>query len=235
MNTHFNICYLNGRRLRGAAFLLASASFPLLVASASAQEKRSLDAHEHGTAIMNLAQEGSTVQVELESPAMNIVGFEHAPKDDADQKAIDDAIVMLEDGAMVMSFPEAAACTLAKAEAGLIRDEHEEHGDDDHHDDHEKEGDDHHDDHDKEEGHEHKDEHKDDHDDHADHDEDEEGGHSEFRVSYTYTCEAPDQLTSVSISAFDQFAGLESLQLNAVTAGGQSATTLTPAANEAQF
>ncbi|NQD91615.1 DUF2796 domain-containing protein [Pseudomonas sp. CrR25] len=39
----------------------------------------SLGAHEHGLARLNVVLDGQTLELELESPAMNLVGFEHEP------------------------------------------------------------------------------------------------------------------------------------------------------------
>ena len=39
-------------------------------------EHASLGAHEHGVAQLNVALDGNTLEIELESPAMNLVGFE---------------------------------------------------------------------------------------------------------------------------------------------------------------
>jgi hypothetical protein len=48
----------------------------------------SLGAHEHGVASLNVALDGQTLELQLESPAMNLVGFEHAAKSDADKAKV---------------------------------------------------------------------------------------------------------------------------------------------------
>ena len=45
-------------------------------------------AHEHGVAKMNIAVIGKEVQIELDSPAYNLVGFEHQPKSSSQKKII---------------------------------------------------------------------------------------------------------------------------------------------------
>lgn len=45
----------------------------------------SLGAHEHGVASLNAVLDGNLLELQLESPAMNLVGFEHAAKSDADK------------------------------------------------------------------------------------------------------------------------------------------------------
>ena len=48
----------------------------------------SLGAHEHGVASLNAALDGNLLELQLESPAMNLVGFEHAAKSDADKAKV---------------------------------------------------------------------------------------------------------------------------------------------------
>src|SRR5690606_20886978 len=45
-------------------------------------------AHEHGVADLRVAAEGNTVVIEFDSPLDNLVGFEHAPRDDAQRMAL---------------------------------------------------------------------------------------------------------------------------------------------------
>jgi hypothetical protein len=51
-------------------------------------EHASLDAHEHGAAQLNVALEGTALELQLQSPAMNLVGFEHAAKSAADKTKV---------------------------------------------------------------------------------------------------------------------------------------------------
>ena len=48
----------------------------------------SLGAHEHGVAKLNAVLDGSTLELELDSPSMNLVGFEHAASSDADKAKV---------------------------------------------------------------------------------------------------------------------------------------------------
>lgn len=88
---------------------------------------RQHDSHVHGIAALNLALEGDEVHIELESPAANIVGFEHAPSSDADHAALDKAVAMLKDGGKLFEFNASAGCSLEKAhiESALMAEEHE--------------------------------------------------------------------------------------------------------------
>jgi hypothetical protein len=68
-----------------------------------------LGAHEHGAASLNVAVDGTLVSLEFHSAAYNIVGFEHAPKDDAQRKAIADATAALKDPVTLFGL---TGCTL---------------------------------------------------------------------------------------------------------------------------
>lgn len=90
-----------------------------------------LGAHEHGAASINVAVDGRMVSVEFLSAAYNIVGFEHAPKDDAQRKAIADATAALEDPLTLFGL---AGCTLktSKIDAGAHGGDGHDHHDHDH-------------------------------------------------------------------------------------------------------
>ena len=60
-----------------------------------AAEKRQLDSHEHGVSVLKIAIESQNVQMELESPANDIVGFEHAPENDKQKADIEHALSLL--------------------------------------------------------------------------------------------------------------------------------------------
>lgn len=87
---------------------------PLSLAHADdhAHEHGSLDKHEHGMSTLNLALEGNQLEIELESPAMNIVGFEHAASSDADQATVSAARAALEKPLTLFSLPAAAGCVV---------------------------------------------------------------------------------------------------------------------------
>ena len=44
--------------------------------------------HEHGTATLEIAVDGNVLSINLESPLDNLVGFEHAPRDDKQRAAL---------------------------------------------------------------------------------------------------------------------------------------------------
>lgn len=76
----------------------------------------SLAAHEHGSARMNLALDGQLLEIEFASPAMNLVGFEHAPRSDADKSRIAAARSSLEQPLTLFGLPGAANCQVTHQE-----------------------------------------------------------------------------------------------------------------------
>jgi hypothetical protein len=75
-------------------------------------EHGSLGAHEHGVARLDVAQDGTTLEFDLNTPAMNIVGFEHAATSDADKAKLAEARVALLKPHGLFSVPEAAQCSV---------------------------------------------------------------------------------------------------------------------------
>ena len=84
--------------MRRLLLALPFALLPLAIAQAASHdhdhdepghiEGGSLDAHEHGAAQLNALLDGQRLELELESPAMNLVGFEHAPSSAADRAKV---------------------------------------------------------------------------------------------------------------------------------------------------
>ena len=102
--------------------LLLALPFALLPGFVLAAEQHDHDhhdrlgAHEHGAAELDAALDGSMLEIELRSPAMNLVGFEHAPSSDADKRKIADARERLEQPDALFGLPAAAGCKLAETE-----------------------------------------------------------------------------------------------------------------------
>ena len=101
------------------------------------EEHASLDAHEHGVASLNVALDGQTLEIQLQSPAMNLVGFEHEAKSDADKAKVTAARQHLEQPQALFALPIEAKCALQDSEldsplfGGHAHEEHEhadEHG-----------------------------------------------------------------------------------------------------------
>jgi hypothetical protein len=70
--------------------------------------------HQHGIAALDVAVEPGRVTVDLETPLDNLVGFERAPRTDAERERVDAALARLRAGAALFRIDPAAGCTLAK-------------------------------------------------------------------------------------------------------------------------
>ena len=78
--------------------------------------ERDHDAHEHGPATLTVVQEGHDLHLSFNSPAMDIVGFEHAPSNDAERAKIANAKKTLEE---IASFKGKAIAV--KADISTLR------------------------------------------------------------------------------------------------------------------
>lgn len=132
--------------MRHALLALPFALLPLHAAQAANhehshahahEEHASLGAHEHGVASLNVALDGQTLEIQLQSPAMNLVGFEHEAKSDADKAKVAAARQHLEQPQALFALPIEAKCALQDSEldsplfGGHAHEEHEhadEHG-----------------------------------------------------------------------------------------------------------
>jgi hypothetical protein len=109
--------------MRRLLLALPFALLPLAVAHAADEhdhdhdhEHSSLGAHEHGVGRLNAALDGQTLELELESPAMNLVGFEHAANSDADKAKVAAVRAQLEKPLALFNLPKAADCVVENQE-----------------------------------------------------------------------------------------------------------------------
>ncbi|GLZ84248.1 hypothetical protein Pres01_02990 [Metapseudomonas resinovorans] len=79
-------------------------------------EQGSLGAHEHGVAQLNAVLDGKTLELELESPAMNLVGFEHDARSDADKAKVAAVRAELEKPLALFDLPGTAGCKVTSQE-----------------------------------------------------------------------------------------------------------------------
>jgi uncharacterized protein DUF2796 len=181
--------------------LCAAGALLIPLTAATAEERRELDAHEHGHGKLNIAVEGKTVGLELRVPGADIVGFEHEAKSDKDKASLKSAKQKLAAPLDLFRLPSAAGCKLTSSFAHYTKDEdHAEQHAKHHggkHAEHHNDGDDHHEEHAKSE-------------------------HAEFHAGYELTCTAPEKLTSIDFAYFGAFKNSEELEVNVVTAKGQA-------------
>jgi len=214
---------------------LALASLMLTLPSVHANASE-LDAHEHGSANLDIAIDTSTIEMRFESPAVNIVGFEYATEDEQQLLLINKAKSNLSNFDLIYGLVGDVSCQTVKSSAKWVT-EHEA-GHDDHeaghddHDDHEAGHDDHeagqddHDDH--EAGHDDHDDHEaghDDHDDHEaghdDHGEVAKAEHAEFIAEYRLECNQLNNLAAIDVKMFEFFPAIEDLDVQVVYSQGQ--------------
>lgn len=204
--------------------ITASACAILLCSGALADNKREADAHQHGHGALNIALEGETLSIEVETPGADILGFEHDAETAEDKATVQKAREILADPIALFGLTDAADCSVTEVEIEIGGDEtdHDEHGEEHAHDDDHDHGD------------EHAEEEKHDHgDDHA-HDHGEE--HSEVHAHYTLNCTQPDALGGIDLRAFfEAFPNSEELDAAVLTEAGQASGEITPASPSLSF
>ncbi len=182
--------------------LPAVALVPAFLASsalAANHEHREHDAHAHGHGTLDIVVEGELAMLELRMPGVNVVGFEHAPKDDAEHEAVRRALEPLQDGASVFVLTPEADCVIEHSAAEITAVADDEHHDDGHHD----------------------------ADEHAEHEADAgEEEHSELRATYQFRCGAPERLDRIETHVLEHLHDVEEIEVRAVTLTEQLATEL---------
>lgn len=177
---------------------------------ASASPVHADAAHEHGVAVLRVVSEGAMLMIEFVSPLDNLVGFEHAPRTDAQRTAMGAAEARLRDATNLLLPAAEAKCVLQEAALEspwlqMARDEHDKGHDENH---------------DPSPSHDHE---------HAAAPAD---AHAEMVALYHYECAAPDKLERLHTRLFDAFPRLREVRAQSATAKGQGAATLTPATPE---
>jgi hypothetical protein len=100
---HIRLRRISGLAIAAAAFAAA----PFLAAQAQQQH-----AHVHGQMKLDVAIDGPTVVIDMESPLDNIVGFERAPKTDAEKATVEAAVAQLRAADKLFAIDPAANCKL---------------------------------------------------------------------------------------------------------------------------
>jgi len=191
-----------GARSGGLAFFAAVALASILPAAAQ-EPRRDPPPHEHGRGTLNIAIEGNKVSMELDTPGMDILGFEHAATTAAQKRTVKQAETTLSRPLALFKLPAAAGCRVREANVAIEAEEHDHHGAD------------------KGQGAESKGEPgaaaKEEHADHAAHPE-----HSDVHAEYVLQCTAPAAITRIDFDYFKVFKGAERLDVNVITSKGQS-------------
>ena len=182
----------------------------------------SLDAHVHGLSELTIAMDAKTIELQLISPAMNLVGFEHKASSKQDIAAVKQAELILgqHNSQFLIAGGDCEHLSTSIDSDDLLEsdnhhDDHDDHDKHNDHDDHEK-----HDDHDKHNDH---DDHEK-HDDHSEHDQGE--THSEMVASFSYTCKDTSKLSSIKVALFASFPGIHKINTLWVTPSKQGSNML---------
>jgi hypothetical protein len=80
-------------------------------------------AHQHGALTLTVALDGEQLSIGLQAPLDSLLGFERAPRTDAERRAAKDLLARLRSGAATLFKADGAAqCTLVSAEvrAGVL-------------------------------------------------------------------------------------------------------------------
>lgn len=199
--------------MRRLLLALPFALLPLAVAQAHEDhdhEHGSLGAHEHGVARLNAVLDSQALELELDSPAMNLVGFEHMASSAADKAKVAAARKQLENPVALFNLPTAAGCKVSSQELNspLFGDKPEaDHDDDD----------------DATDGkgaaaHEH----------HHD--------HSEIHAHYQFTCATPSALSNLDLTqVFKTFPATQKIQVQLIGPSGQQGVDATATAATLKF
>jgi Protein of unknown function (DUF2796). len=200
--------------MRRLLLALPFALLPLAIAHAADEhdhdhEHGSLGAHEHGVGRLNAVLDGQALELELDSPAMNLVGFEHLATSAADKAKVAAARKQLENPLALFNLPKAAGCVISSQELNspLFGDKPEADHDDDDHDDDAKDG-----------AHEH----------HHD--------HSEIHAHYQFTCATPNALGNLDLTqVFKTFPATQKIQVQLIGPSGQQGVEATATAATLKF
>lgn len=179
-------------------------------------ERKQHDAHEHGAAKLSIAVDAGNIDIMLESPAANLVGFEHLASRDDDKQKLAAVKATLEAGNNLFSMNASANCQLKNTEIvsaqlnALHHHEHKEkHSDHDKHEHSEKQTD--------EKQHSHQD----------DHDQAETNTHSDMDITWSFTCTEPTKANEINVKLFSAFPnGFEHIKAEWITATVASSKVL---------
>ena len=172
----------------------------LFAEGSSSPGYRTMDSHQHGLAELRLLLEEQRIEIEFESPAFNLVGFEHKASNPEEKSLVRNVEAILASPAPLMSL-KGGACSLGSSQvdvSSIIG------GDDEH--DHEAK-------------HEHQDKHE--------HAYEDKTSHADISASYSFSCDNLRGLKYVEVNFFDIFSGLESIKGVWVSETSQGAAQLT--------
>ena len=165
----------------------------------------SLEAHVHGEAELYLILDEAELHVEFNSPAINLVGFEHKNLSKEEKEKLTSVKSQLKGFDQWLEI-NGGDCELKESKSGSSYDTHTGH----HH------NDENHKDHEDQEDHGH-------HDDHSGHDHDEQG-HQSVDANLLFICQNPENIEQLTVSIKKLFPGVEKINIQWIFNDKQGAT-----------
>ncbi len=165
-------------------------------------------AHEHGHGVLEVVAESDELVIALRIPAVNAVGFEHAPSTAQQHQLAEETIARFRLGEQLFVASSAAGCRLVDAGVELAGME-EEHGGAHEGEEHEKNA-----------------HASPDHDAQAEEGEHAQEDHSELHAEYHFRCANLARLEAIEVRVFDALHDVEAIDARVVTAAFQGAAEL---------
>jgi hypothetical protein len=217
---------IRGPSVQSKTVLIIIFYISLISANGLAHGSETHDAHTHGVGNLTLAFEHGALEIQFESPAMSLLGFEHKPKTQKQIDTREKTKALLESSTKVISLG-GASCSLNRVDVDILGPagqasgykQRQEHGQGDHDSDQRHGASDQHSEN-------HSESHSESHSE--DHSESHSENHSEVSAFYSFDCADDKQLQFVTVSLFEHFSGLEKLNVSWVTATQQGLVTLRP-------
>jgi len=172
------------------------------VLAGEAAGQRQAEAHLHGQALLNIVVDGSSIGVELESAAVNLLGFERLPESAEEQLIQESVTRRLQDHAVLLEFSK-GNCTQMAASSQFpdFGQQHQGEGASEH----------------AEDAHEHA------HDESAA----QPSQHADILLYYQLDCR-PSQGLEVRLTAFAEFPGITEVVVQWINDSGQGRAVLSP-------
>ena len=171
-------------------------------------------AHVHGVADLTVAYDKQVLEIQFESPASSILGFEHRPKSLEQEQIIENTKALLNAPEKILSI-EGASCSPNSVEVSItgpasqsLNDQENKSAHD--HGSHES------------------------HTEHHDENHKQSSTHSEVTALYVFDCSAK-QPNSVTTSFFDHFSGLEKINVSWLTETQQGQSVLRATSSTVSF
>jgi len=177
-----------------------------------------LDSHEHGSANLNIAIDNKVIAIHFESPAVNIIGFEYQPNDEAQRSLISAAKSKLSNFANSYELQGEPNCLMISSSADWVSEHSEsEHSESEHSESEHSES-----------------EHSESEHSESEHSEQDETvgasletEHAEFVVEFELQCEQINNLTAIDVSLLALFPAIDEIDTQVIYTGGQIKQELT--------